>query len=124
VSDDVSDAFPEPDDTAPQDDHLDDSMDDPQDDSMGDGPDGFTADGFAEDLDGTEAHDPQHDPDLSAVAPPAEVAHTGNPVVDSVLDSLRELDRLPVSEHVAVFEAAHDRLRGALSDAGDPPADA
>jgi hypothetical protein len=72
------------------------------------------------------AHDPGEDPgpDFSAVAgaPPAE--HTGNPVVDSVLDSLRELDQLPVSEHVAVFEAAHDRLRGALSDAGDPPADA
>jgi hypothetical protein len=68
------------------------------------------------------AHDPG--PDFSAVAgaPPAE--HTGNPVVDSVLDSLRELDQLPVSEHVAVFEAAHDRLRGALSDAGDPATDA
>lgn len=52
------------------------------------------------------------------------VQHTGNPVVDSVLDSLRELDELPVSEHVTVFEAAHDRLRGALSDAGEPPADA
>jgi hypothetical protein len=115
VSDDVSDAFPEPDDTAPQDDHLDDSQDD--------GSDRFAADGFAEDLDGTEAHDPQHAPDLSAVAPTAEVAHTGNPVVDSVLDSLRELDRVPVSEHVALFEAAHDRLRGALADAGDPPAD-
>jgi hypothetical protein len=44
-------------------------------------------------------------------------------VVDSVLDSLRELDDVPVSEHVAVFEAAHDRLRGALADAGEPPAD-
>jgi hypothetical protein len=63
-------------------------------------------------------------PDLSAVADTPSVQHTGNPVVDSVLDSLRELDELPVSEHVAVFEAAHDRLRGALSDAGDPPADA
>jgi hypothetical protein len=63
-------------------------------------------------------------PDFSAVAGVSAAEHTGNPVVDSVLDSLRELDRLPVSEHVAVFEAAHDRLRGALSDAGDPPADA
>jgi hypothetical protein len=43
--------------------------------------------------------------------------------VDSVLDSLEELDRLPPSEHVAVFEAAHERLRDALSDAGEPPAD-
>jgi hypothetical protein len=61
-------------------------------------------------------------PDLSAAAP-SRVEHTGNPVVDSVLDSLEELDRLPPSEHVAVFEAAHERLRGALSDAGEPPAD-
>jgi hypothetical protein len=63
------------------------------------------------------------EPDLSAVVP-TRVEHTGNPVVDSVLDSLEELDRLPPSEHVAVFEAAHERLRGALSDAGEPPADA
>jgi hypothetical protein len=69
------------------------------------------------------SHDmPDEVPDLSAVSS-TEVEHTGNPVVDSVLDSLRELDNLPVSEHVAVFEAAHERLRGALSDAGDPPAD-
>ena len=61
-------------------------------------------------------------PDLSAVAE-RPVEHTGNPVVDSVLDSLRELDELPPSEHVAVFEAAHERLRGALADAGEPPAD-
>lgn len=62
-------------------------------------------------------------PDLSAAAP-SRAEHTGNPVVDSVLDSLEELDRLPPSEHVAVFEAAHERLRGALSDAGEPPAEA
>lgn len=61
-------------------------------------------------------------PDLGAVAP-SHPEHTGNPVVDSVLDSLEELDRLPPSEHVAVFEAAHERLRAALSDAGEPPAE-
>lgn len=61
--------------------------------------------------------------DLSAAAPPEPIEHTGNAVVDSVLASLRELDNLPVSEHVAVFEAAHDRLRGALADAGEPPAE-
>lgn len=78
-----------------------------------------------------DEHDEQHEPvsdaptpDLSAVASDARHEHTGNPVVDSVLDSLRELDNVPVSEHVAVFEAAHERLRGALTDAGDPPADA
>jgi hypothetical protein len=58
--------------------------------------------------------------DLSAVSD-TPVEHTGDPVVDSVLDSLQELDDLPVSEHVAVFEAAHERLRGALTDAGEPP---
>lgn len=94
MSDDVHDAYPEPDDVAP--------LDDPTQDEHGDG-------------------DPE--PDLSAAAPAEEVRHTGNPVVDSVLDSLRELDALPVSEHVAVFEAAHERLRGTLADAGEPPAD-
>ena len=93
MSDDVRDAYPEPDDAAP--------LDDPGQDEHGDG-------------------DPE--PDLSAAAPDEEVQHTGNPLVDSVLDSLRELDALPVSEHVAVFEAAHERLRGTLADAGEPPA--
>lgn len=76
----------------------------------------------AETAEGAEAGEAAG-PDLSAMAP-GRVEHTGNPVVDSVLDSLEELDRLPPSEHVAVFEAAHERLRGALSDAGEPPADA
>jgi hypothetical protein len=58
--------------------------------------------------------------DLSAMSE-TPVEHTGDPVVDSVLDSLEQLDDLPVSEHVAVFEAAHERLRGALTDAGEPP---
>ena len=48
---------------------------------------------------------------------PADRA-TGHPEVDQVLASLAELEDRPVSEHVAVFESAHDRLRGALSDAG------
>ena len=61
-------------------------------------------------------------PDLSAAAP-GTTPRTGNPVVDSVLDSLEELDQLPPSEHAALFEAAHDRLRATLTDAGDPPAE-
>lgn len=40
---------------------------------------------------------------------------TGHPVVDEVLASLDRLDELPVAQHVAVFEAAHDRLREALA---------
>lgn len=97
MSDDVRDAFPEADDAGPQDDLDPDHLDGPDDDR-------------------------QDAPDLSAAAPAATMERTGNPVVDSVLDSLRELDEIPVSEHVAVFEAAHDRLRGALSDAGEQPA--
>ena len=42
---------------------------------------------------------------------------TGHPAVDGVLASLSGLDELPVDEHVAVFEAAHDTLRSALADA-------
>lgn len=45
---------------------------------------------------------------------------TGVESVDRVLDSLDALGELPVEEHVAVFEQAHDRLRGAL-DAPAPP---
>jgi hypothetical protein len=61
---------------------------------------------------GTEA--PGHQP--SSADPGFEP--TGNPVVDSVLESLERLDDAPVSEHVTVFESAHERLRGALADAG------
>lgn len=43
----------------------------------------------------------------------------GHPGIEGVLASLDQLDDLPVTEHVAVFEAAHERLRGALTDAGD-----
>jgi hypothetical protein len=39
---------------------------------------------------------------------------TGNPEVDGVLDSMDGLDDLPVDDHVAVFERAHEVLRGAL----------
>ena len=52
---------------------------------------------------------------------------TGHPAVDEVLRSLEELDGRPVDEHVGAFEDAHDKLRRALSDAGDdeapPPGD-
>jgi hypothetical protein len=50
-------------------------------------------------------------------SPAAE--RTGHEAVDSVLDSLDALAGTPVAEHVAVFEAAHDRLRGTLATAGD-----
>jgi hypothetical protein len=50
-----------------------------------------------------------------------EEESTGHPQVDAVLASLSGLDGTPVEEHVGIFESAHDTLRGALADAGDPP---
>ncbi|HET9859191.1 MAG TPA: hypothetical protein VFQ19_05375 [Nocardioidaceae bacterium] len=51
----------------------------------------------------------------------AGVEHTGNPVVDAVLESLERLEEAPVSEHVEIFETAHEKLRAALADAGNDP---
>ena len=48
------------------------------------------------------------------------VERTGHPAVDRVLDSLDGLADAPVADHVAVFESAHDELRGALANAGEP----
>ena len=44
---------------------------------------------------------------------------TGHPAVDAVLASLEGLEDLPVHDHVAVFDSAHDSLRRALDQAGD-----
>lgn len=49
-----------------------------------------------------------------------EPESTGDASVDAVVASLRGLDDLPVSEHVAVFERAHESLRQVLSGAGQP----
>lgn len=49
-------------------------------------------------------------------------AETGHPAVDEVLRSLSTLDDVPVDEHVAVFEQAHEELRRTLSGAGDDQA--
>lgn len=69
----------------------------------------------------TEQHDEQasaehEDGDTSAVPT------TGHPAVDEVLRSLEGLESRPVDEHVAAFEEAHDRMRRALSSAGDDEA--
>jgi hypothetical protein len=45
---------------------------------------------------------------------------TGVQVVDDVLGTLEGLGDLPVEEHLPIFEAAHEQLRGAL-DAEDGP---
>jgi hypothetical protein len=52
--------------------------------------------------------------------PPTEarVEGTGNADVDEVVGSLAALDDLPVAEHVAVFEQAHESLRRTLTGAG------
>ncbi len=53
----------------------------------------------------------------------ANAAGTGNADVDAVVASLTALDDLPVAEHVAVFEQAHESLRRTLAGAGqDAPA--
>ena len=52
--------------------------------------------------------------------PERQLGTTGDEAVDAVVTSLRGLDDLPVSEHVAVFERAHESLRQVLSGAGEP----
>lgn len=47
------------------------------------------------------------------------IVETGNPAVDEVIASLEGLDNVPVDEHVALFEQAHEQLRRTLSGAGD-----
>ena len=55
--------------------------------------------------------------------PVVGVEGTGNADVDAVVGSLAALDDLPVAEHVAVFEQAHESLRRTLAGAGqDSPA--
>jgi len=48
-----------------------------------------------------------------------ERVRTGDPAVDAVLDQLADVEGIPVDEHVAVFERAHEQLRRAL----DAPSD-
>lgn len=47
------------------------------------------------------------------------VVETGNAEVDAVLASLEGLDSVPVDEHVALFEQAHEKLRRTLSGASE-----
>jgi hypothetical protein len=50
---------------------------------------------------------------------PEEGVTTGVQVVDDVLGTLEGLGDLPVEEHLPIFEAAHEQLRGALDTPGD-----
>jgi len=54
----------------------------------------------------------------------APVEGTGAAEVDAVVESLNELDAIPVADHVRVFEEAHESLRRTLAGAGqnDPAA--
>jgi hypothetical protein len=65
--------------------------------------------------------EPAAEPEVAEVAPD-EAERTGHPAVDEVLRSLEALAGQPVDEHVAAFEDAHERLRRALSTAGDDTA--
>ena len=59
-----------------------------------------------------------------APAPGRHLAEgTGHPAVDAVLASLEGLEDMPVHDHVAVFESAHDSLRRALDQAADEATD-
>jgi hypothetical protein len=44
---------------------------------------------------------------------------TGDAAVDEALGRLAELDRLPVREHVGVFDAVHAALQDRLADVED-----
>jgi len=48
---------------------------------------------------------------------PEEGVTTGVQVVDDVLGTLEGLADQPVEEHLPIFEAAHEELRGALDGA-------
>ena len=48
---------------------------------------------------------------------------TDVPSVDGVLSEIDELDELPLDQHLAAFERAHDTLRSALDAPTEPAAD-
>jgi hypothetical protein len=84
-------------------------------------PDTATADEAAHDFDPEVDAEPR--PDGPSLDPDGQV-RTGNVTVDAVLASLEGLVDRPVSEHVEVFEHAHEQLRGALDgDPAGPPVD-
>ena len=53
---------------------------------------------------------------------PDPMPRTGTPEVDAVLEDVEAVAERPVTEHVAVFERAHERLRGALDRPAEPHA--
>lgn len=73
-----------------------------------------TSDSYGQDLEGQGPVEP-----AGSSAGSSTGSSTGNSRVDAVLESLGRLDDTPVTEHVAVFESAHENLRSALAGAGD-----
>jgi hypothetical protein len=74
-----------------------------------------------EDVD--EDLDPDHEDVGQHVVPSAsgEPTRTGVPAVDDVLADVDRLDGVPLDEHLAAFERAHESLRSALdADPGEP----
>lgn len=63
-------------------------------------------------------HEPEHEPEHEQ--PVGDVPETGVGAVDEVLAGLRGLEDQPVSEHVAVFEEAHQQLRRVLDGSPAP----
>lgn len=66
-------------------------------------------------------HTPEEQPggpdvvsDLQSTVQETEPVRTGVEGVDAVLRSVEDLEGTPLEEHVAVFERAHEQLRGAL----------
>jgi hypothetical protein len=65
---------------------------------------------------------PPPGPDESASAA-EETTGTGVPGVDAVLSEMDRLDELPLDDHLAAFERAHDALRSALDAVPDAASD-
>jgi hypothetical protein len=79
----------------------------------------------AEDTAGGPAEEPGPEPDIPVDVPEETDeprSATGEPRVDAALARLDELEGLPVTEHRAVFEDVHRRLRDVLGelDTGQP----
>ena len=71
----------------------------------------------AEDVD--PDHEDEGQPDVPSA--PEEPTRTGVPAVDDVLTDVDRLDGVPLDEHLAAFERAHESLRSALdADPGEP----
>ena len=71
----------------------------------------------AEDVDPDHEDVGQHDVPFASEEP----TRTGVPAVDDVLADVDRLDGVPLDEHLAAFERAHESLRSALdADPGEP----